>query len=127
MKPQSDRISRACDLIRSGCTLDAENRILSISGYRYTVDGCKCTCPDAWPNKDGVRRICKHVWATTGRPAAIAIDYFRSALDFHTLRLHGLSFAPFARLLPPTIVEIARHEYRLARRRIEAGESEVAA
>lgn len=117
LKP--DRITRAVAIIRSGKIVNYQNGNYAVQSERgksiYTVspDG-SCTCADFKKN----HLPCKHVWATVGRAAALAISYFRDAYSLVELRAFGEAFAEYAPATPAGLLAFARAQFKRERERI---------
>ncbi|MEW6212279.1 MAG: hypothetical protein AB1631_28380 [Acidobacteriota bacterium] len=117
---KKDRIDRALDIVRAGQAValyPGAFLVKSQSSARvaYTITGGRCPCRDAR------RGICKHLMATIGAPALVAIGYFRAASSVEELRALGVAFAAHAPSLPAGFVALARSEFRSALTRLRAG------
>ncbi len=123
---QSDRIDRALEIIKGGHVLkvqyherDANWFVASQSkqDFNYKVESDSCTCPDA-SSTGRPARICKHMWAGPGAPAALLISKIRACTGFLQLREIAEMYAPALADVPALFIRVARSEYKLACRRI---------
>jgi hypothetical protein len=116
MKPITDRIAKAVELIETGKVwkhTDNTFRVLTerfAGGYTVTINTCDCA--DFETRKDTDPIPCKHQWAAIGATAAMLIDEIRKAESVAALESIGKQYADAMANLPEAFVKIARNEYR---------------
>jgi hypothetical protein len=116
MKPITDRIAKAVELIESGKVWKHTDNTFRVLTERfaggYTVSLTSCDCADFESRKATDPTPCKHQWAAIGATAAMLIDEIRRAESIAALESIGKSYADAMVNLPDAFVRIARNEYR---------------
>jgi hypothetical protein len=116
MKPITDRIAKAVELIETGKVYKHTDNTFRVLTERfaggYTVTLTSCDCADFESRKTTDPTPCKHQWAAIGATAAMLIDEIRKAESVAALESIGKAYADAMANLPEAFVKIARNEYR---------------
>jgi hypothetical protein len=116
MKPITDRIAKALELIESGKVYKHTDNTFHVLTERfadsYTVTINSCDCAGFESRKATDSTSCKHQWAAIGATAALLIDAIRKAETLAMLPVIRKQYADAMAIMPDAFVRIAGNEYR---------------
>jgi hypothetical protein len=127
MKPITDRIAKAVELIETGKVYKHTDNTFRVLTERfaggYTVTLTSCDCADFEQRKESDPSPCKHQWAAIGATATMLIDGIRKAESIPALTTIGKAYADAMANLPEAFVKIAREEYRAKHCELSSGKN----